>query len=59
MNIQAYNKAIAAVVVPLILNFLNTVVGISPDTSVDELVEFLVMTAVTAIAVYLVPNKRD
>lgn len=56
MNIQAYNKAIAAVFVPVILAGLDWV-GITPDMSVSDAVEFAVLTAITAAAVWLVPNR--
>lgn len=54
---QSYNKAIAAVVVPMILAILN-VIGVTPDMQVGDAVQVLVMGAITAIAVYLIPNRK-
>ena len=56
MNIQAYNKAIAAVLVPLLLQALSWF-GITPLMPVGEALGLLISIAVTAIAVYAVPNK--
>lgn len=53
---QAYNKAIAAVVVPAILALLSFA-GITEDMLVSEAVEATVAVILTALAVYLVPNR--
>lgn len=50
---QAYNKLIAAIIVPTVLLGLGAI-GIAPDTPVDEAVTVLV----TAFFVWLVPNKQ-
>ena len=54
---QTYNKAIVALVVPAILTGLNHL-GVTPDMPVSEVVEMGVMTLITAIAVWFVPNKN-
>lgn len=54
---RAYNKAIAAVVVPMILVVLSWA-GITEDMLVSEAVEGFVAVVLTALAVYLVPNRK-
>ena len=54
---QAYNKAIAAVIVPGILWALNEF-GVSADMLVGDAVGLLVNVALTAFAVWAVPNKK-
>lgn len=57
MNFQAYNKAIAALVVPLVLAGLGYF-GITPDMPVGEAVQVLIGAAITTFFVWLVPNKN-
>jgi hypothetical protein len=52
-----YAKAIAALVVPVIMYPL-TLIGIRPDSTVEEAITIGVTALFTAIAVYFVPNKR-
>lgn len=54
---QAYNKAIAAVVVPAILMGLEYF-GIMPDMSVSEAVERIVAIVLTAFVVWFAPNRN-
>lgn len=56
MNFQTYNKAIVALAVPAILAVLSAV-GITPDMRIDDAVAFVTTAVVTAIFVYLVPNR--
>lgn len=57
MNIQAYNKAIVALLVPAVLMGLGYF-GITPDMPVGEAVGNVLMVLITAVAVYLIPNKK-
>lgn len=57
MKVQAYNKAIAAVGVPVVLGVLGHF-GVTPDMPVSEAVEILLAAAVTGFFVWLVPNKK-
>lgn len=54
---QAYNKAIAAVVVPGLLWLLEQV-GVSADMLVGDAVGLVVNVALTAFAVWFIPNKK-
>lgn len=54
---QAYNKAIVALVIPPILLALN-MLGITPDMPVSEAVEVIIGGLITAVLVYIVPNKK-
>lgn len=53
MNIQTYNKAIVAVLIPVILAGAN-LIGITPEMPFAE----AVAVAITAFFVWLVPNKK-
>lgn len=50
---QAYNKAIAAILVPAVLMGLEYF-GVTPDMPVQEAVYIIL----TAVAVWWVPNKK-
>jgi len=51
-----YNKAIAALITPLIVGLLAPL-GITPETSVSVAIEIILIAASTAIMVYFIPNK--
>lgn len=51
------DKALIAVIVPLVMNFLPFF-GISADMTVGDAVPLIVGTVVTAFFVWLVPNKE-
>lgn len=53
MNIQAYNKLIAAIVVPTIMTAVSSI-GITPEMPFQDALTF----ALTAFFVWLVPNKK-
>lgn len=53
---QAYNKLWAALLVPLILTGLKAL-GVTPDMAVNDAVEYLVAAALTAFAVWRIPNR--
>lgn len=57
MNIMQYNKAIVALIVPIVFFILNTV-GITPDMQVSEAVTALIGTVITALLVWAIPNKK-
>jgi hypothetical protein len=51
----------AKALVPLIITpalLLLELVGITPDMTVEQVLTFVVTLAVTALGVYLVPNKK-
>jgi len=52
-----YAKAIAAFIVPLVVSMLVPF-GITADTTVVEVLNLLVLSAVSFIAVYMVPNSK-
>lgn len=52
MNVQRYNKAIAAVVIAAVFAALNQV-GLNEQSSLMELVEVIVV----GLGVYSVPNR--
>jgi hypothetical protein len=51
-----YNKAIAALITPIIVGALAPL-GIHGDTTVAQALEIILMAVSTAIVVYLIPNK--
>jgi hypothetical protein len=51
-----YNKAIAAVITPLIVGLLAPL-GISAETTVATAIELIVIAIATGVTVYLIPNK--
>lgn len=51
-----YSKAITAFITPLIVNLLLPL-GITAETTVANAVAILVTAGITAIAVYVIPNK--
>ena len=57
MNFQAYNKLIAALVVPAILAVLASF-GVTAEIPVGEAVGLGLSTLLTAFFVWLVPNKH-
>jgi hypothetical protein len=52
-----YAKAITAFVTPIILSILVPF-GINGETPVMEAIDILVVTLITTLAVYFVPNRK-
>lgn len=52
-----YAKAITALVTPLILTILIPL-GINGETPVMEAIDIIIVTLITTLGVYLVPNKK-
>lgn len=54
---MSYAKAVAAFVTPFILT-LFTPLGVDGDTTTSQFIELLITAALTAVAVYFIPNKK-
>lgn len=53
---QAYNKAIVALIAPLIIGVIQ-MFGISTEMTIEEFVWWGVGIGVTAFGVYFIPNR--
>lgn len=52
-----YAKAITALITPIILAILVPL-GINGETAVMDAIDIVVVTLITTLAVYFVPNKK-
>jgi hypothetical protein len=51
-----YAKALVAFITPLIMSLLLPL-GISPETPVIQAVEVILLAIITAVAVFVIPNR--
>jgi len=58
MNISQYSKAIVALIVPLLVSLFALSFGVNWPTTITDAHLLVVTAIVTAVGVYLVPNKK-